>query len=54
MKHGRRAQGYNDRPGVFARRAATVASGVNPPDPRPSVSAATAGGRSAPPSSTAR
>src|ERR1022692_3468000 len=44
MKHGRRAQGYNDRPGVFARPAATVAFGVNPPEQRPSLPAATAAG----------
>ena len=54
MKHGRRAQGYNDRPGVFARPAATVASGVNPLEQRPSLPAATADRRSARPSSTAR
>ena len=39
--------------GGFARRAATVAFGVNPPEQRPSVSAATAEGRRAQPSSTA-
>ena len=38
---------------VFAYRAATVAPSVNPPEQRPSVSAATAHRRSAPPSSTA-
>src|ERR1039457_3068310 len=38
--------------GVFACRAATVASGVNPPEQRPSVSAASSHRRSARPSST--
>jgi len=33
---------YTDRSGAFARRAATVASSVNPPEQRISVSAATA------------
>jgi hypothetical protein len=37
---------YTDRSGVVARGAATVASGVNPPEQRPSVSAATAHRRS--------
>ena len=39
--------------GGFARRAATVAFGVNPPEQRPSLSAATSDRRSARPSSTA-
>ena len=39
--------------GVFARRAAIVASGVNPPGARPSVSGATSDRRSAQPRSTA-
>src|ERR1039458_3374373 len=46
----RRLRGGDDH---LARRAAAVASGVNPPEQRPSASAATADRRSAPPSSTA-
>ena len=53
-KHGRRSQGYNDRPGVCARSVSPVASGVNAPEDRPSVSAATSHRRSAQPSDTAR
>jgi len=43
-----------DSSAVFACRTATVASSVNPPEQRPSVSAATAHRRSVQPSSTAR
>src|ERR1017187_1062309 len=45
---------HTDRCDLFACRAATVASVVNPPEQRPSVPAATAHLRSAQPSSTAR
>jgi hypothetical protein len=38
---------HTDSSAVFARRAAAVASSVNPPEQRPSVSAATADRRSA-------
>src|ERR1022692_4933526 len=44
---------YTDRCGTFACRTATVASSVNPPERRPSASAATAEGRRAQPGSTA-
>src|ERR1039457_2122025 len=42
-----------DSSDVLASHAATVASGVNPPEQRPSVSGATAHRRNARPSSTA-
>jgi hypothetical protein len=51
-RSGRKSQAHTDSSGVFACRAA-VASGVHPPEPRPSVSGATSDRRSAPPGSTA-
>jgi hypothetical protein len=44
---------HTDSSGAFACPAAPVASGVNPPEERPSVTAATADRRRAQPSSTA-
>ena len=40
---------YTDKSGAFACSAPPVASDVNPPEERPSVSAATAGRRGAQP-----
>ena len=50
----KRDRHYTDSSGASAGRAATVACGVNAPEERPSVSAATSDWHSAPPSSTAR
>jgi hypothetical protein len=52
-KHGGGCRHYTDISEVFPCRAATVASTVNPPELRPSVSATSADRRRAHPSSTA-